>query len=162
MTNNKDYKNMQPWSAKQEKFGKFFIKKIGKWQTKVYELTNGRLWNKFLGVPCAILTTTGKKTGLPRKTPLLYLSYGKNVVMVASQGGFSTLPFWYRNLKANPVATVQIKSTKRVMTAREATQSEKEELWPLLDGIYEGYKEYRARTRGVRDIPIMIFSDAAE
>ena len=69
----KDYDNMGPWSAKQEKIGKAFIKKIAHWQTAVYEKTNGRLWDKFLGVPCAILTTTGRKSGIERKTPLLYL-----------------------------------------------------------------------------------------
>jgi deazaflavin-dependent oxidoreductase (nitroreductase family) len=156
---NKDYDNMGPWSQQQEKFGKWIIKKIGKYQTAVYELTNGRLWNKFLGVHCAILTTTGKKTGLPRKTPLLYIEQGKDVVMVASQGGFSTEPFWYKNILNNPEVQVQIGSNKRTMIARLATDEEKEQLWPKLDALYEGYKEYRARTRGIRVIPIVIFSE---
>ena len=67
----KDTEKFQPWTAKQERFGKVFIKKIAKWQTKVYELSNGRLWSKFLGVHCAILTTIGKKTGdsVEVKTP---------------------------------------------------------------------------------------------
>lgn len=155
----KDYDSMKPWSAGQERFGKWFIKRIGKYQVKVYELTGGRVWNRFLGAPCAILTTTGRKTGLPRKTPLLYMRDGDNVVMVASQGGFSTEPFWYKNICANPVVQIQIGAEKRTMTAREATDDEKTQLWPKLDAIYEGYKEYRARTRGIRDIPILIFSE---
>lgn len=155
----KDYENMGPWSQGQEKFGKFFIKKIGKWQTTVYELTGGRLWNTFLGCQVAILTTTGAKTGEPRKTPLLYLEQGNDVVMVASQGGFSTEPFWYKNILKNPQVQVQIKNRKRTMIARLANDNEKEALWPKLDAIYEGYKEYRARTRGVRVIPIVIFSE---
>lgn len=154
----KDYESMGPWSAKQEKFGKFFIKKIGRWQTKVYELSNGRLWSTFLGAPCAILTTTGRKSGIKRKTPLLYLRQGEKVVMVASQGGFSTLPMWYLNIKSQPEVSIQIGANKQTMLAAQASDSEKEELWPQLDTIYEGYKEYRARTKGVRDIPIIIFS----
>lgn len=155
----KDYDNMGPWSEKQEKFGKWFIKKIGKSQTKVYELSNGRLWNTFLGAPCAILTTIGRKTGEKRKTPLLYLEHEGDVVMVASQGGFSTEPFWYKNISANPEVTIQIGGRKRTMIARNASDEEKEVLWPKLDAIYEGYKEYRARTKGIRVIPIVIFSD---
>jgi deazaflavin-dependent oxidoreductase (nitroreductase family) len=155
MTKEKEY---QPWSAKQEAFGKFFIKRIGKWQTAVYEATGGRLWNKFLGVHCAILTTTGRKTGEARKTPLLYLQQGDEVVMVASQGGFSTEPFWYKNIQANPEVFVQIGANKRAMRARNASDEEKQELWPKLDAIYEGYKEYRARTKNIRVIPIVIFS----
>lgn len=154
----KDYDNMGPWSVQQEKFGKAFIKAIARWQTKVYEFTNGRLWSTFLGAPCAILTTTGRKSGLTRKTPLLYLKDGDNVVMVASQGGFSTLPMWYLNIIATPQVTVQIGAEVKTMSAREATDDEKELLWPKLDELYDGYKEYRARTRGVRDIPIIIFT----
>ncbi|CAA0119409.1 Deazaflavin-dependent nitroreductase [BD1-7 clade bacterium] len=150
---------MKPWTAGQEKLGKFFIKRIGKWQTKVYELTGGRLWNKFLGVQCAILTTTGAKTGLPRKTPLLYLEHNNSVVMVASTGGFSKDPFWYKNILANPSVHVQIKNRKRNMTGRTASAEERDELWPLLDELYEGYKEYRARTKGVREIQIVIFDE---
>lgn len=155
----KDYESMGPWSAGQERFGKWIIKRIGKYQVKVYELTNGRIWNRFLGAPCAILTTTGKKTGLQRKTPLLFMRDGKDVVMVASQGGFSTEPFWYKNICANPEVHIQIGGEKRHMIARHATDEEKERLWPMLDDVYEGFKEYRARTRGVRVIPIMIFSE---
>lgn len=157
MAKQKDYENMQPWSKGQERLGKWIIKKIAKYQTKVYELTNGKVWNKFLGVHCAILTATGKKTGQPRKTPLLYLEQGESVVMVASQGGFAATPFWYKNLQATPEAYVQIGANKRKMLARDATEQEREELWPKLDAIYEGYKEYRARTKGVREIPIVIF-----
>ncbi|NRB38661.1 MAG: nitroreductase family deazaflavin-dependent oxidoreductase [Pseudomonadales bacterium] len=158
MAKNKDYESMPPWTAKQEKIGKRFIKSIAKWQTKVYELTGGRLWNTFLGCKCAILTTTGAKTGLPRKTPLLYMQDGENIVMVASTGGFSKDPFWYKNIQKNPQVQVQVGAVKKTMTAREATKDECETLWPQLDEVYEGYKEYRARTKGIRKIPILIFS----
>ena len=33
-----------------------------------------------------------------------------------------------------------------------------EALWPKLEAMYPDYKEYRARTEGVRHIPILIFS----
>ncbi|MCK5880901.1 MAG: nitroreductase family deazaflavin-dependent oxidoreductase [Sinobacterium sp.] len=154
----KDLGNIKPWSSKQEKFGKAFIKKIAGWQVKVYELTNGRLWNTFLGAPCAVLTTTGRKSGLERKTPLLYLRDGNSVIMAASQGGFSSLPMWYLNIVASPRVSIQIGSEKRLMFAREASEQEKLRLWPMLDEIYDGYAEYRARTKGVRDIPILIFT----
>lgn len=153
----KNYDDLGPWSATQEKFGKWIIKKIGKSQVKIYELTGGRIWNTFLGAPCAILTTTGNKTGVKRKTPLLYLIDQNQIVLVASQGGFSTLPFWYRNLQKTPEATIQIGKTIHKVSAKEADEQRKAELWPKLDAMYEGYKEYRARTKGVREIPILLF-----
>lgn len=154
----KNNADIKPWTAKQERFGKWFIKKIAKCQTVVYEKTGGRLWNTFLGCHCAILTTTGKKTGLARKTPLLYLEHNNQVVMVASQGGFSTEPFWFKNIQSNPIVQIQIGSKKRAMQAKIATADEAALLWPKLDELYEGYQEYRARTNGVREIPIVIFS----
>ena len=42
----------------------------------VYRRTNGRLGAKLLWFPAALLTTTGRKSGLPRTTATLYLRDG--------------------------------------------------------------------------------------
>ena len=73
----------------------------------------------------ALLTTTGRKTGEPRVSPLLYLRDGNRIVLVASQGGAATNPMWYLNLKANPKVTVQIKDEVLNLTARDATEAER-------------------------------------
>ncbi len=77
-------KDIQPYTPQQEKFGSWIISKVGRWQTVVYELSGGRLWNTFLGGPVAILTVVGRKSGVVRKIPLLFLRHGDNVVMTAS------------------------------------------------------------------------------
>ena len=150
-------KTYKPYSKKQEKFGEWLIKRIGKWQVSVYEFSRGRLWNTFLGGPVAILTTKGRKSGEPRKTPLLYIQDNGRVVMAASKGGMSTLPLWWRNIEADPNVWIQIAGDKREYVARQATADEEKTLWPKLDEIYDGYAEYRARTEGVRHIPVVIF-----
>lgn len=149
----------KPYTPAQERFGEWFIKTLGRMQVWVYEKSDGRLWNTFLKAPCAILTTTGRKSGEPRKTPLLYMEDGDQVVMVASKGGMSRAPLWYRNIQANPRVCIQIGARRRDMEAREATPDEEIRLWPMLQAIYPGYAEYRARCEGVRHIPILIFSD---
>jgi len=149
--------NFNPYTQGQERFGEWFIKNVGRWQTRVYEATGGRVWNRFLGVQCAILTTTGRKSGQPRKTPLLYLRQGDQVVMVASKGGMTTLPAWYGNLRANPHVEIQIGSEKKAYVARDADQDEERLLWPQLDALYDGYAEYRARVDGKRRVPVVIF-----
>jgi deazaflavin-dependent oxidoreductase (nitroreductase family) len=151
---------IQPYSQKQEKFGSWIISKVGRWQTTVYELTGGRLWNTFLGGPVAILTTVGRKSGAVRKVPLLFLKHGENVVMTASKGGMSTLPVWYHNVVAADTVDIQIGSDKKTYRMRQATAQEETTLWPLLEAMYPDYKEYRARTEGVRNIPVLIFSPA--
>lgn len=45
-----------------------------------------------------ILTTTGRRTGLPRSTHVLYGQRGDDIVVVASNGGSANDPQWYRNL----------------------------------------------------------------
>lgn len=148
----------KPYTEKQEKFGSWMINRLGRWQTRVYEMTGGRLWNKFLGSPVAILTTVGRKSGAKRKIPLLYLMQGDEVVMTASKGGMTKLPLWYLNVKATPEVEIQIGASKKRYTMREANPDEEEKLWPQLEAMYADYKEYRARIEGVRRIPILIFS----
>lgn len=148
---------VQPYSARQEKFGSWLINRVGRWQTAVYEMSGGRLWNTFLGGPVAILSVVGRKSGVLRKIPLLYLRQGENIVMTASKGGMSTLPVWYHNVVAADTVEIQVGSEKKTYAMREATPGEETELWPQLEAMYPDYVEYRARTEGVRHIPVLIF-----
>ena len=150
--------NIQPYTQKQEKFGSWIISKIGRWQTTVYELTGGRLWKTFQGGPVAILTTAGRKSGLVRKVPLLFLKQGDDIVMTASKGGMTKLPIWYHNVVAADTVDIQVGTDKKTYCMREATSEEETVLWPLLEEMYPDYKEYRQRTEGVRNIPVLIFS----
>lgn len=150
--------DFKPYTPQQEKFGSWIINKIGRWQTTVYELTGGRVWNKFLGSPVAILTVIGRKTGAVRKIPLLYLQHDDNVIMTASKGGMSTLPIWYHNVVAADTVDIQIGKEKKTYRMQEANEEEEEILWPLLEDMYSDYKEYRARTEDIRRIPVLIFS----
>ncbi len=87
------------------------IKWMSKAQTWLFKTTNGKLGNKFLkGSEVGILTTTGRKSGEPRDSPLLFLQEGQRIVLVASQGGRATNPMWYLNLVANPRITFRTKA----------------------------------------------------
>lgn len=150
-------KKPEPFTPGQEKFGTWAISNVGRWQTFVYELTKGRLWNTFNGGPVAILTHTGRKSGVIRRTPLLFLRWGENVAMTASKGGMTKPPMWYHNVVANPEVEIQIGAEKKSYRMREANPEEETELWPLLEAMYPDYAEYRARCEGIRTIPICVF-----
>ena len=131
------------------------VKWMSRTQTWVYKKTDGRLGGKFLqGAPVALLTTTGRKTGEPRVSPLLYLRDGDRVVLVASKGGAATNPMWYLNLKANPRVSVQIKDEVLHLTARDATEAERAQYWPRLLQIYSSFDDYQSWTDRV--IPVVI------
>jgi deazaflavin-dependent oxidoreductase (nitroreductase family) len=135
------------------------IKWMSKAQTFVFKKTNGKLGNKFLkGSEVGILTTTGRKTGEPRESPLLFLQEGQRIVLVASQGGRATNPMWYLNLVANPKVTFQTKRGTFDLVARDATDAERDEYWPKLDAMYADFANYRSYTD--RKIPIVICDPA--
>jgi len=125
--------------------------------TWVYRASGGRLGGKFLhGAPVMLLTTTGRKSGKRRTSPLLYMRDGENVVCVASKGGMPRHPLWYRNLQANPEVEIQIGTEVRRMKAVVATPEQKAQYWPRLVAMYPDFDDYQARTE--RDIPVIVLS----
>ena len=149
----------RPFTPQQERFGSVVIKWLSAANTWIYRLTGGRIGGKFLrGAPVMLLTTTGRTSGEPRTAPLLYLERGREIVVVASKGGMSTHPMWFRNLEANPRCEVEIRTTKQAMLSRRATEAEKAALWPSLLDMYPDFADYQART--TRDIPVVILTPA--
>jgi deazaflavin-dependent oxidoreductase (nitroreductase family) len=138
------------------------IKWMSRANTWAYKATGGRVGGKwrlgskrFGDVPeVGILTTTGRKTGEPRESPLLFLREGDRVILVASQGGRANNPMWYLNLKANPQVSFRIRSEVLALRAREASEAERAAYWPKLDAMYPDFANYRAWTD--REIPIII------
>ena len=131
------------------------MKWVSKTNARLYKASGGRIGGTFLqGAPVALLTTTGRKTGQPRVSPLLYLREGDRVVLVASQGGRTDNPMWYLNLKANPKVSVQIRNEVLPLTARDATAAERERYWPELVAIYSSFADYQSWTDRV--IPVVI------
>jgi deazaflavin-dependent oxidoreductase (nitroreductase family) len=124
-----------------------------------YRLSGGALGGKLMGVPCLLLTTTGRKSGRQRTTPLMYLRDGQDVVVVASYGGSPAHPSWYRNLVAHPEAEVQIGREQMRVAARTADDDERARLWPRLVEAYKSYADYQTRTE--RKIPVVILEPRA-
>jgi deazaflavin-dependent oxidoreductase (nitroreductase family) len=131
------------------------IKWMSRLNTLAYQVSGGKVGGSFLqGAPVALLTTTGRKTGQPRVSPLLFLRDGDRVVLVASQGGRTNNPMWYLNLKANPKVSVQIKKEVLELTARDATEAERAQYWPQLVAMYSSFDDYQNWTDRV--IPVVI------
>jgi deazaflavin-dependent oxidoreductase (nitroreductase family) len=132
----------------------FFIKWMSRVNTWMYRVSRGKWGGTFQKRPVALLTTTGRKTGQPRVSPLLYLREGDRVILVASQGGRDKHPLWYLNLKANPKVSVQIKDEVLQLQARDATPEEREQYWPKLVAMYPSFDDYQSWTDRV--IPVVI------
>ena len=132
-----------------------FMKLMSKANTWVFRASGGRLGAKFRGgASVGLLTTTGRKSGAERTTPLIYLADGERIALVASQGGMPRNPLWYDNLSAQPEVAFQTPKGKRRYRAHIANSSEKAALWPRLVAIYPDYAEYQKRTE--REIPVVV------
>ncbi len=112
---------------------------------------DGHLWE---GVTTLLLTTTGRRSGQARTTPLIYGRDGDRYLVVASRGGAPKHPSWYENLAAQPLVQVQVMADRFKARARTATAAEKPALWKTMAAIWPPYDEYQART--TREIPVVI------
>jgi deazaflavin-dependent oxidoreductase (nitroreductase family) len=110
-------------------------------------LTGGRV--VALGVvPSLLLTTTGRRSGQPRTTPLLYVPDGDAFVVVGSNWGQAHHPAWALNLLANPAARVNVRGAEIAVRARLATGAERDRLWRLVVTAWPPYESYLKRAGG--------------
>ncbi len=123
-----------------------------------YLETGGRDGHIWEGVTTLLLTTTGRRSGQTRTTPLIYGRDGDRYLIVASRGGAPTHPRWYENLVAHPEVQVQVMAERFRARARTATAAERPRLWKTMAAIWPPYDEYQART--TREIPLVILERA--
>ena len=121
-----------------------------------YRLSGGRVLGSVAGMPVLLLTTTGRRSGKARTTPLTFFRDAADLVVVASNGGADRSPDWALNLQQTPRAIVEIGTDKMAVTARQASQQERERLWILITATYAGYARYQERT--TRPIPVVLLT----
>ena len=127
----------------------------GKAHVDRYRETDGEvgyIWKE--GSTILLLTTSGRKSGKPTTTPLIYARDGDRYVIVASQGGAPDDPGWYRNLVKTPEVELQIKDEVFRARATTAEGAERERLWRKANAVWRHYDEYATRTD--REIPVVV------
>src|SRR6185436_4515754 len=127
---------------------------FGEEHVKRYRETGGEVGHIWNGAPALLLTTTGRKSGEQRTTPLIYGRDGDAYVVVASKGGAPEHPAWYLNLSADPQVELQVQADVFPARARTATPEERARLWGQMARIWPPYDEYQAKTD--REIPVVV------
>jgi deazaflavin-dependent oxidoreductase (nitroreductase family) len=125
----------------------------------LYIKSGGLIGHRILGVPCLILETTGRRSGLVRPHPLVYLRDGSDYILVASNGGSDADPTWLLNIKADPAVELRVGRTRLKGRARIVDQSDANftRWWSLVNEKNRGrYDTYQARTK--RPIPLVVVS----
>jgi len=140
------------------------MKRGSAFNVRIFQRTNGwigsrwRIGRKFLrGIPVCLLTTTGRRSGQARISPLLFLQRGPDTVVVASQGGMPRHPDWYHNLVADPAVRLHLPhQAEFAATAHVVDDDERAALWPELVELYPSFAVYQARAERV--IPVIVCS----
>ncbi len=105
-------------------------------------------------VPTLLLEHRGRKSGKTFASPLVFMTDGDDVIIVASMGGRAQNPQWYHNLLAGPDVYVEIGRERRPVRAVLATPEDRARLWPKLVETYADFDTYQSWTD--REIPVFI------
>jgi deazaflavin-dependent oxidoreductase (nitroreductase family) len=104
-------------------------------------------------MPVLLLTTTGRRTGEARTTPLTYLRVDGRIVLIASYGGAGRHPAWYLNLDADPRVSVQRWRKRSDMTAHTLRGDDRDAVWSKVVRRAPIYAWYQRQTDRV--IPVV-------
>ncbi|WP_205696106.1 nitroreductase family deazaflavin-dependent oxidoreductase [Conexibacter sp. SYSU D00693] len=132
---------------------------FGEEHVQAYRETDGERgfhWRN--GTTILLLTTTGRKSGDPRTTPLIFREVDGNHVIVASKGGAPDDPGWFKNLQADPEAKIQVRADELAVRPRVAEGEERERLWGLMAEVWPDYDAYQTKTD--RRIPVVVLEPA--
>jgi len=120
-----------------------------------FHANGGKVGGYFAGANMLLLHTIGAKSGQPRTNPLVYVTDGDRVVIIASKGGADSNPDWYYNLLANPTVTVEIGNDRFEARATAVTEEpERSRLYAKMVEHRSGFADYEQKT--TRKIPAVI------
>ncbi|WP_432829200.1 nitroreductase/quinone reductase family protein [Dactylosporangium sp. CA-092794] len=100
-----------------------------------------------------LLTTTGRRSGRPYTTPLMYIRLDDRLLVIASAAGAPEHPDWYRNLVADPAVTVEVDGEQYKATATPATGADRDALFVRIAEQYPFFTDHQNRID--RRIPIV-------
>lgn len=142
---------------------------FGRLHRSVYLATGGRLGGRLAGHEMAIIDTIGRKSGLPRSTPIAcypyreqVAPYREHVAVVASNNGSDQEPAWLLNIRVNPAVHVQIGKHRYAARAEELSLAERNAFWPRVVELNPPQAVHQSHTS--RILPIVVFkkiTDAA-
>ncbi|WP_328426998.1 nitroreductase family deazaflavin-dependent oxidoreductase [Streptomyces sp. NBC_00443] len=113
----------------------------------VHRLTRGKVLLSAQMLPGVILTSTGARSGLPRRTPLACMPEdgGRTWILIGSNFGRPGHPAWTANLLAHPDAEVSWKGTDIPVTARLLEGEERAATWKTVLRFWPPYATYQTR-----------------
>lgn len=125
---------------------------IGVW---MYRTLDGRLSSGSKEIKVLMITTPGRRTGIPRSTCVRFLEVDGGLLVWGTGSGSPQDPDWFRNLRASGVADVQVGSGVMRVRPRELLGAERDTAWRSVVLAQAPEVERYARRAG-RTIPVAV------
>ena len=126
--------------------------RLGAW---MYRSLHGRLSSGSKRVRVLMITTPGRRTGIPRSTCVRYLDNGDGFVVWGTGSGSPADPDWFRNLRTANVADVQVRSRRLQVRPRELIAAERDAMWNDVV-LAQAPEVARYARRAGRTIPVAV------
>ena len=128
--------------------------------TRLQKATGGRVTVlDIAGLPNLALTVPGRKSGIPRTTPLLCVPHDGGWLVAGSYFGGPNVPLWVGNLRACEVAVITVDGVEKTVGWREVKGAERAELWQVMLRTWPNFAKYEERT--TRVIPVFYLEPTA-
>lgn len=113
----------------------------------IQRVTRGRLTLlDIAGLPNLVLTAPGRKSGIPRSTPLLCVPDGQDILIAGSNFGGPKEPMWVKNIEAAPEVTVRFQRRDTAMAVRRLEGDERAAAWSRMVDTWPNFLKYEKRT----------------
>ncbi len=126
------------------------MKEFNRKLVEEFRASKGQLAGPMAGRQLLLLTTKGARSGQPKTVVIGYRMAGDEIVAIGSNNGAEGDPQWYRNLQADPHATVEVGDKKFEIRARITDGAEREEKGKVIDYL----ERQQALTQ--RQIPVVV------
>lgn len=127
-----------------------------------FRANGGVVGGPFDGASLLLLTTTGRRTGQARTTPLVYTPVpddeGGGYAVAASNAGADAHPAWYLNIEKDPRVTIEVGSDTVDADAVVAAPPDRDRLYARHAERMPGFADYERRTE--RTIPVVVLRPA--
>jgi deazaflavin-dependent oxidoreductase (nitroreductase family) len=123
--------------------------------TRLQRTTRGRVSVlDIAGLPSLSLTVRGRKSGIPRTTPLLCVPYEDGWLIAGSYFGGPKTPLWVANLRATERARIRFAREDIEVAWRELEGADRAAAWQAMLDVWPNYAKYEERTD--RLIPVFV------
>jgi deazaflavin-dependent oxidoreductase (nitroreductase family) len=102
----------------------------------------------------AVLATTGRRTGVTRKTPVTITRYEDGYLIGGGAGGQKATPDWVLNLRATPRASLTIRRRRLDMSVEEPTGDARARAYDFMVSNFPEAARYEQH--GGRPLPLFV------